>query len=89
MIRDVEEKALDLGASEFGNSNRVNKRYYVIFDGKRINFGQPGAETYADGASEMKRSSYRARHKKILLKNGTPAYLDKSQPAYWSWNVLW
>jgi len=36
----MEQKAIKLGASSFGNSKAKNKRYYVIYNGKTINFGQ-------------------------------------------------
>lgn len=83
------EKAFSYGATKFGKSRAKNKRFYVIYNGKRINFGDPNAFTYADGATKQKRDSYRARHRKILLKNGQPAYLNKSQPAFWAYNILW
>ena len=85
----MEKMAYSLGASEFGRSRAKNKRFYVVYNGKRINFGQPGAFTYSDGASDEKRKSYRSRHKKIYLKDGTPAYKNKNQPAFWSWSILW
>lgn len=85
----MDKLALSLGATEFGKSKAKNKRYYVIYNGKRINFGQPGAETYADGASENKRNAFRARHSKIKLKDGTYAYKNKNQPAFWAYNILW
>ena len=36
---DYIEKALSLGATEFGISSAKNKRFYVIYNGKKINFG--------------------------------------------------
>lgn len=85
----MEQLALSLGATEFGKSKAKNKRYYVIYNGKRINFGQPGAYTYSDGASEQKRSAFRARHSKIKLSDGTFAYKNKNQPSFWSYHILW
>jgi hypothetical protein len=85
----AQQKALSLGASSFGLSSVKNKRYFVIYGGRRINFGLRGANTYLDGAPIEKRNSFRARHKAILLKNGKPAYKDKNQPAYWAYHVLW
>jgi hypothetical protein len=84
------EKAMSLGATEFGESKRANKRYYVKYNGKTINFGDPNAiSTYSDGADEKKRDAYRARHSKIKLKDGSYAFKNKSSPSYWSYNVLW
>jgi Family of unknown function (DUF5754) len=85
----MEARALSLGATSFGKSKAKNKRYYVVYNGKRINFGDPNATTYADGATIQKRDAFRARHSKIKLKNGTLAYKNKNQPAYWAWNLLW
>lgn len=85
----MEVKARQLGATDFGLSTVKNKRYYVVYGNKKINFGQPGAFTYSDGADINKRNAFRSRHSKIKLKNGMLAYLDKRQPAYWSYNLLW
>jgi hypothetical protein len=35
----MEQKARRLGASEFGLSDRQDKRFYVVYDGKIIHFG--------------------------------------------------
>jgi hypothetical protein len=86
---DIVLEAFEHGATDFGLSTRNNKRFYVIYNDKKIHFGDPGAYTFYDGASHVKRKSYRARHSKILLNNGKPAYKNKNQPAYWSWNLLW
>ena len=88
-MQQLHEKALSLGAADFGLSSARNKRYYVVYNGKRIHFGQPGAFTYSDGATVEKRRAFRARHSKIKLKDQTLAYLNKNQPAYWSYHVLW
>ena len=42
--------------------NGSTKRLVAVFDNKRVQFGQPGATTYVDGASEQKKSAYLARH---------------------------
>lgn len=45
-------------------STRLDKRYVAVFkDGTRVHFGQRGAHTYLDGASDEKRRAYIARHK--------------------------
>lgn len=85
----MEARAISLGATSFGNSNAKNKRYYVVYNGKRINFGDPNAHTYADGASKQKRDAFRARHSRIKLKDGTLAYKDKTRPSFWAYNILW
>ena len=38
-INKLEKKALILGASKFGLSDRINKRFYVIYHNKYIHFG--------------------------------------------------
>lgn len=87
--QEKESKAISLGATEFGNSKRANKRYYVIYNDKIINFGDPNANTYSDGADEKKRNAFRARHSKIKLKDGSYAFKNKSSPSYWAYNILW
>jgi len=42
-----------------------------------------------DHLDEARRKRYRERHSKILLKDGTPAYKNKEQPSYFSYNYLW
>ncbi len=56
-------------------SNRKDKRYQAVFclcdkknackgsNHKTVSFGQPGATTFIDGASEEKKAAYIARHK--------------------------
>ena len=73
-------------------SKAKNKRFAVIVDGKIVNFGLyefKGKGTYIDHKDEKLRDAWRARHSKILLKDGTPAYKNKNSPDYWAWNLLW
>ena len=83
------EKAMALGATDFGRSKAKGKRFYVIYDGKKINFGQRDGKTYIDHRDEKKRKAWRARHEKIKLKSGKLAYKDPKQPAFWSYRILW
>jgi len=72
-------------------SNAKNKRFVLIKDGKRINFGvweYSGKGTFLDHRDEKLKDAWRARHSKIM-KNNKPAYLDKTSPEYYSWNILW
>jgi hypothetical protein len=85
----LEDKAFALGATGFGRSKAKDKRFYVIYLGKRINFGLKGGSTFIDHHNEQKRKAWRARHSKIKLKNGQYAYKVKSQPAFWSMALLW
>lgn len=86
---ELRKKALSLGATDFGISKVKNKRFYVIYNGRRINFGLKNGSTFIDHKNTKKRDAWRARFKKILLKDGTPAYKNKNQSAYWSWSLLW
>lgn len=81
-------KALKHGATEFGISRAKNKRFYVVYNGRRINFGSKFGSTFIDHYDINKRTAWLARHSKIL-KQGSPAYLDITSPEYWSWNILW
>jgi hypothetical protein len=83
------QKALSLGATEFGVSKAKGKKYYVIYGNKRINFGAYGMSDFTIHKDKDRRDRYRARHGKIKLKNGRLAYKNKNSPAFWSWHVLW
>lgn len=84
----------------FHRSSRKDKKYAVYTPkGKLVNFGAKGMEQYKDTALGLyknldhndpeRRRLYRARHSKILMKDGSPAYLSMEQPAYYSWVYLW
>ncbi len=71
-------------------SPNPRKRFRLILeDGRYVDFGQPGAITYYDGAPEQKRKAYMARHSKIFLKDGTRAIDEPFSPAWLSWYLLW
>ena len=61
----LKQKALSLGATDFGPSKAKGKRFYVIYNGKRINFGLLGGQTFIDHQDTAKRKAWRARHSKI------------------------
>lgn len=81
-------RALSLGATEFGHSTVKNKRFYVVYNGKKINFGLKNGSTYIDHKDKKKRLAWRARHSKIKKKDGTLAHKDKNSASYWSF-LLW
>lgn len=58
---------MELKLIEFGKSNRDGKKLKIVLmkDGKKktYHFGSDGSETYAEGASKIKRENYIARHK--------------------------
>lgn len=73
---------------EFNPSQAKNKRFAVIItdsNGKQktINFGQPGANTFFDGADDKTRLNYIARHKV------NEDWTDPYTAGYWSRWVLW
>ena len=80
-------KAIALGATDFGISNRKGKRFYVIYN-KPIHFGSDTNNTFIDHHDEKIRKAWKARHSKIL-KDGKPAYKNKTSPEFWSYNILW
>ena len=82
-------KALSLGATEFGKSSVKGKRFYVIYSGRRINFGSNTNNTYIDHGDDKLREAWRARHSKIKLKDGRFAYRVPTQADYWAWRILW
>ena len=85
----LRRKAMKLGASDFGKSKTKGKKYYVIYDGKTINFGSATGKTYLDHKDNAKRDAWRARHSKIKLKDGRSAYKVKESPGFWNWNLTW
>ena len=86
---DVKNKALRLGATDLQRSTRKYKKYVVTYKGKKIHFGDTRYQDYTQHKDKTRRDCYRARHKKVLLSNGKPAYKDKTRPAYWSFVLLW
>ena len=58
----LKEKAFKLGALEFGMSKTKGKRFYVIYDDKKINFGSNTNNTFKDHKDIQKRKAWRARH---------------------------
>lgn len=82
-------KSLRVPYAWVGYSPRKNKRFRVIINDKPVDFGDPNAYTFFDGATEEKRRAYIARHSKIKLKDGTRAIDQKYTPAWFSFYVLW
>ena len=85
----LRRKALSYGATEFGESKVKNKRFYVIYSGKKINFGLKNGSTFIDHKDKKKRENWKKRHSKIKLKDGSLAYKNKHQSSYWSYKILW
>lgn len=89
---------------DFKVSTRKNKKYMVKVGNKWVHFGAivngkpmgqfkdiTGLGVYSkyDHGDKKRRDAYRARHKAIKLKDGTPAYKNKKSGSYWSWKYLW
>ena len=82
-------------------STRKGKKYMSRTpSGKLIHWGALGMAHYRDSTplklyshldhnDKKRRDRYRARHKEIKLKDGTPAYKNKESPSWWSWTYLW
>lgn len=85
----LKEKAIKLGATDFGNSKRKDKKYFVVYEGKKINFGSATGQTFLDHGDEKKKENWKARHSKIKDKDGVPFYTKKNSAEFWSTNILW
>lgn len=85
----------------FQKSKVKNKKYSVKSpSGKTINFGDTRYQHYKDSTGlglyshldhkdPVRRAAYRKRHAALKLKDGTPAYKNKEQAAYYSYYYLW
>ena len=87
--KSMRERAFDLGATEFGKSRTKNKKFYVVYGGRVINFGQRGYSDFTKHKDEDRREAYMKRHKAIKNKEGKLVYKDKSSPSFWALNLLW
>jgi len=88
LLEKLRGKAKKLGAQEFGVSGAKNKRYYVIYNNKIINFGGKNSQTFIDHGDPIKRKNWKKRHSKIL-RAGKPAYKNKESGSFWAWHLLW
>ena len=89
MYRILEHKANSLGATQFGISRKKDKKYFVVYNNKTVHYGSRSMPDFTFHKDEDRRRRYRARHSKILLKDGRPAYKVKGTAAYFSCNILW
>ena len=85
----MDAAAKSLGATELRRSWRKGKKWAVLYRGDWIHFGALGYEDYTTHHDDDRRASYRRRHRAILLSDGRLAYTVKTQPAFWSWHLLW
>lgn len=82
-------KALKLGAKEFGRSNVKNKKWYVVYNNKKINFGDNRYDDYTTHRDKSRRKNYLLRAKAIRNKYGELTYNNKNYPNYWAVHLLW
>jgi len=84
----------------FQNGSNFHKYKVILPNGKTIQFGDKRYQhykdqtplklySYLDHNDLERRRRYRARHSKIILKDGTPAYKKKYTPAWFSYYYLW
>jgi len=85
------KKGIIKSPEELQISKAKNKRFAIKYDNKTINFGlfpYQGKGSFLDHNDSTLKSAWQARHRKIM-KDGKPAYLDKTSPEYYSWRILW
>jgi hypothetical protein len=85
----IKNKAFRLGAYEFGVSNVGYKKFYVIYKGKKINFGDKRYQDFTQHNDLVRRSRYRARASKIKNKKGELTFNNKLYSNYWAYHLLW
>jgi len=89
IMDELKEQAIKLGATEFGKSKRKDKKYYVVYEGKKINFGSAAGQTFLDHKDEKKKENWKKRHSKIVDKDGVPFYTKKTSAEFWATKILW
>ena len=96
-LKEAQDIALQKGLIKDRNDLKIsthkNKRFMIkpLHNDKFIHFGLypfEGHGAYIDHQDNDIRKAWRARHSKIM-KNGQPAYKDKSSPDFYSWQILW
>lgn len=88
-MEKLKKKAFSYGASQFGKSERKNKKYYVVYQGKIIHFGHSGYDDFTTHHDKERRSRYRARASKIKDKNGKLTVNNPYSSNYWAYRILW
>ena len=83
------KKAKKYGATDFGNSDNKDKRFFVIYDGKKISFGSSKGQTYIDHGDDKKRKAWYARHSQIKNKYGNIVIDNPYSASFWSARILW
>ena len=82
MVRNMNEGrilALRLGATNFGLSDKPNKLYYVVYNGKHIHFGSKRFDYNGPGYT-----TWIARNMRHKNADGHwVATTDKTKPSFW------
>ena len=82
--------ALRLGATEFELSDKENKLYYVVYNGRRIHFGSKTFDYNGLGYNGNGYTGWARRN--MRHKNAGGAWLmniDKTRPCYWVNYICW
>jgi|LakMenE18May11ns_1017448.scaffolds.fasta_scaffold9902857_4 hypothetical protein len=82
-------KAIKLGASDFGESNKSNKRFFVIYDNHLIHFGSKTGSTFYDHGNKKLKINWYKRHSQIKNKQGETVINNPYSASFWSANLLW
>ena len=85
----LKQKALNLGATDFGKSNRKNKKYFVVYDNKKIHFGHSSYDDFTTHKDPDRRRRYLARAKKIKDGDGKLTWKNKNKSNFWAIRILW
>ena len=85
-LRELEKKAKNYGAAEFGRSSRPGKKFRVLYKGKNIHFGQTGMRDFTQHHDPQRRQNFKKRMQGV---GGGKAYRDKESPLFWSYHLLW
>ena len=85
----MRDKAILLGAQDLKKSNRKNKKWAVLYNGKWIHFGDSRYEDFTQHGDEERRYRYLRRAINITDGNGCPTAINPNSPNYWSINLLW
>jgi hypothetical protein len=89
-MNELQKKAIKLGATKFGISDKSEKRFFVIYKDKLINFGSQSRNTFFDNPDRDKRKSWYARHSvKVDKKTGRPFIQERTSPLFWASRLLW
>jgi hypothetical protein len=88
-LKSAQKLAKKLNLSTPYSSHRKGKKLFVEYKGKQIHFGARDYSDYLDHKDIDRRNRYRARARGIMLASGNPAYMDKNQPAYYAYRILW